>query len=114
MPHANPGTGHYHRRKRIHQKHEPYPHPNKWKRFMDKAIYFIIPIGIIMTLPQIYKIWIEQNAGGISLISWTTYLIGAIVWLIYGFLHKEKPIIIGNIFWILTHTTIIIGTILYG
>ena len=30
------GYHHFHRRKRIHLKHEKYPHPNKWKRLIDK------------------------------------------------------------------------------
>ena len=28
-------THHLHKRKRIHKGHEKYPHPKKWKRFLD-------------------------------------------------------------------------------
>jgi len=45
------GLHHFHRRKRIYQKHEPYPHPDKWKRFMDHAIYCVGVFGPIMTIP---------------------------------------------------------------
>jgi len=39
-------------------KEEPYPHPNKWKRLMDKLIYFAGVLGPIMTIPQLSKIWV--------------------------------------------------------
>jgi len=75
-------------------KEEPYPHPNKWKRLMDKLIYFAGVLGPIMTIPQLSKIWVEKNASGVSALSWGAYGVGACFWIIYGFMHKEKPIII--------------------
>ena len=108
------GLHHAHRRKRIHQKHEKYPHPNKWKRRMDKAIYIVGILGPIMTLHQIYKIWFEQNAVGVSPVSWATYLIVACFWVAYGVLHKEKPIIFIFGFWIILDILIVIGTLIYG
>jgi len=108
------GPHHFHRRRRIHQKHEKYPHPDKLKRYMDHAIYFGALITPIMTLPQVAKIWVDKNASGISLISWVTYLFAAFFWLAYGIVHKEKPIILTNVLWIGLHSVIIAGTILYG
>lgn len=108
------GLHHFHRRIRIHQKHEPYPHPDKWKRFMDKAIYVVSIFGPIMTIPQVKIIWIDKNASSISVISWIAYLIAAIFWLIYGIMHREKPIIFLNIIWIFLQLSIIVGTLIYG
>ncbi len=105
---------HPHRRKRIHQKHEPYPHTNKLKRAIDRIIYAIIFIGPIMTIPQVTNIWIDHNAGGVSAISWFTYLIVACFWLFYGSLHKEKPIIVSATIWIFLDILIVIGTLIYG
>lgn len=105
---------HLHTRKRIHKKHEPYPHPNKWKRFMDKAIFAVGVFGPIMTIPQLVKIWGERNASGVSAISWGAYLITAIFWLAYGIMHREKPIIFTYSIWILLEILIITGTLLYG
>lgn len=108
------GLHHAQKRKRIHQKHEKYPHPNKWKRRMDKIIYVVGILGPIMTLHQIYKIWWEQNAAGVSAISWVTYLIVAITWVIYGIMHKEKPIIVIYAFWILLDILIVAGVLIYA
>ncbi len=59
------GLHHFHARKRIHKRHEPYPHPDRLKKFMDKAIYFIGAFGPIMAIPQLVKIWVEKNAAGV-------------------------------------------------
>ena len=114
MANHTEGLHHYNTRKRIHQKHEPYPHPHKWKNFMDRMIYVVGVFGPIMTIPQLSKIWIEQNAAGVSAISWTAYLIAAIFWLIYGIMHKETPIILTYSLWIILEVFIIIGIIIYG
>ena len=108
------GLHHSHRRKRVHQLNEKYPHPDKYKAFMDKAIYVVCIFGPIMTIPQLTKIWVYKNAQGISVISWFAYLITALFWLTYGIMHKEKPIIFTNSIWIILEIFIIIGTILYG
>ncbi|MBL7206767.1 MAG: hypothetical protein ISS36_04175 [Candidatus Aenigmarchaeota archaeon] len=105
---------HIHKRKRIHEKHEKYPHPNKWKRMLDKAIYAIAFIGPIMTIPQVLKIWLEQNATGVSSISWTTYLILSVFWFVYGCIHKEKPIMISGFLFIVVKSIIVVGILLYG
>ena len=114
MTHDSHGPHHFHKRQRIHQKHEPYPHPDKWKKLMDKLIYIVGVIGPVMTIPQIFKIWIHKNASGVSAASWTAYLICSIFWVIYGKMHKEKPVIITYSIWIVLDIFIIIGTIIYG
>ena len=114
MVHQAHGVHHFHRRKRIHQKHEPYPHPDKLKNFVDKMVYIFGGLGPLFTIPQITKIWLNQNAAGVSVIAWVSYLIGAIFWIIYGFLHKEKPLIfIYGIFAILD-ILVIVGAVIYG
>lgn len=108
------GMHHFHIRKRIHQKHEPYPHPEKWKKFVDKAIYAVAIFGPLMTLPQVIKIWVEKNAAGVSAITWTAYLLVAVFWLIYGIMHKEKPIIVMNSLWIFLEIFVVAGILIYG
>ncbi|MBW2981380.1 hypothetical protein KY343_00740 [Candidatus Woesearchaeota archaeon] len=113
MVHETHGLHHLHKRKRIHVKHEKYPHPNKLKRFMDHIIYFIGIVGPLMTIPQIWKIWVGKNAAGVSIISWTAYFITAFFWLTYAVLHREKPLIFTYSIWIILEAMIVIGTILY-
>ncbi len=102
---------HFHKRKKeILGKEEK----SNLKAFVDKIIYIVAASGPIMTIPQVYKIWHEKNASGVSLISWASYLIAAIIWLFYGVMHKEKPIIFTEIVWIVLQLAIIFGVFLYG
>lgn len=87
------GPHHFHIRKRIHEKFEPYPHPDKWKRFIDMLIYIGGIVSPVMTLPQLFKIWVEKNIVGVSLATWVAFLVGGLFWIAYGVIHKEKPII---------------------
>lgn len=103
------GLHHFHLRKRIHEHHEPYPHPDKWKRLMDKLIYVVGIASPIMTLPQLFTIWIDGNTSGVSLITWASYEVFSVFWLIYGIMHREKPIIITQCLLLFVKALIIIG-----
>ena len=105
---------HFHKKRCINQK-DVFSHSKKfWKKRMDKIIYPIGIFGPIMTLPQLTKIWIHKNAAGISAISWIAYTICAVFWLMYGIIHKEKPIIFTYSIWIFLDVIIVFGTFIYG
>jgi len=108
------GWHHFNIRQRIHRDFEPFPHPKKLIRFIDKAIFFVGIAGPIMTLPQLNKIWIERNATGVSLVSWTAYALISLCWLTYGIVHDVKPIIVTYAAWFLIESTIVIGIIKFG
>lgn len=98
---------HAHKRKRVDGA-------DKWKVFMDKAIYPVSLAGIVMTFPQIAKIWLDKDASGLSLVSWVAYLAITLFWLAYGVLHRERPIIFSSAIWIALYAVIISGIIIYG
>ncbi len=105
---------HLHRRKRIHQEHEKYPHPDPTKAFFDKLVYATSLIMPIMSIPQVYKIFTQQDASSISLITFSTYLVGNVIWFTYGLLHKAVPILIANFLFAIVHVLILTGALLYG
>jgi MtN3 and saliva related transmembrane protein len=110
----NIGYHHQNKRKRIYQKHEPYPHPNKFVKNYDKFIYFV-GIGVpIITSSQVFKIWLSKNASGVSIVAWSAYLFNSIAWLVYGVIHKERPIIFTNIVCAIINFSVILGVILYS
>jgi uncharacterized protein with PQ loop repeat len=114
MPNHTLGLHHFHVRKRIHQKHEKFPHPNKLKRIVDRLIYGVTFFGIIMTLPQLQKIWLDHNAAGVSALSWLAYAVISVFWLTYGILHREKPIIFANSFYFILNLLVAVGALIYG
>ena len=105
---------HQHVRKRIHQNLEKYPHPDKFKRFFDKLIYVAGIAMPILTIPQLTTIWFERNAAGVSLLTWSSYIIIALIFSIYGLIHKEKPLIIMHGSMLVLEVFIVIGILLYG
>ena len=107
-------THHIHKRKRIYKKLEKYPHQRKLIRFFDKFILTIAVIGPLLTLPQIAKIFVLKDVAGLSIITWSLYTLFIIPWIIYGFLHKEKPIIISSVLWIMLDSFVVAGILLYS
>ncbi len=79
----------------------------------NSAAYFA-GIGVaLMTFPQVWKIFSEQNATGVSLFTWLMYAIGSCFWLSYGIVHKDKPIIFTNGVAVLMQFAIVLGVLLY-
>jgi uncharacterized protein with PQ loop repeat len=108
------GQIHHHLRKRILKNKDSFPHKDKYKRFLDHIIYAIGVAGPLFTIPQLLKVYIDRSATDVSLISWTGFLIIAIVWLLYGIAHKEWPIIVTYAAWIAVELPLVIGIILFG
>ncbi|MBI5306111.1 hypothetical protein HZB04_00745 [Candidatus Wolfebacteria bacterium] len=104
---------HLHQRKRIYQKLEEYPHPNRKIRLLDNIIILIAIFGPLANVIQIIKIFIEKNASGLSFFSWSAYALFNFIWIIYGLAHKEKPIFISGSLWLLTNIIILTEIILY-
>ena len=108
-----PGLHHLHRRKRIHDKRESYPSKNKWIRLLDRFLLIVAIFGPFVALPQIIKIITLQSAYGLSLPTWVLYSLGNIPWVIYGTIHKDKPIIIAYSLWFIMNLTIVTLILIY-
>jgi len=117
MPHGP--TYHIHRRKRVYQtqnvkqQYQPYPHPDKFKAFVDRIIYVIGILAPLAGSAQAIKIYTEKNAAGVSLIHFGANVFFNLIWITYGFLHKEKPIIITYLLWFCINVLVSIGIFLY-
>lgn len=108
------GLHHISKRKRVHKNLEEYPHPKRWIRWLDRILMLVAILGPVSALPQVIKIFLEKSAQGVSFVSWFLWLVLGVPWLIYGFVHKEKPIILAYTLWTFMHSAVILGIILYG
>jgi uncharacterized protein with PQ loop repeat len=97
----------------IHLAKKNLSEPVEYYRDIDKLIYVVGIVEPLMTIPQILQIYIGKNVAGVSLFSWTSFLCFGIVWLIYGLIHKSKPIIFTYTIWIIVEAIICFGVILY-
>lgn len=68
------------------------------------AINYIEIIGLIAAtlttaafIPQVYKTWKTKDVSGLSLPMFSMFTLGIILWLVYGLLTNNLPIILANV-----------------
>ena len=69
---------------------------------------------MLMTIPQVLAIWISHQANGVSIFSWSAYLVSSLVWFWYGVRIRDKNIYLACTGWIVLDISIIIGAFLYS
>jgi uncharacterized protein with PQ loop repeat len=69
---------------------------------------------MLTTIPQVLTIWIGQQAAGVSIVSWSAYLVSAILWFCFGMQKKDKNIYLPCVGWIVLDLGVIMGVIIYG
>ena len=68
---------------------------------------------MLMTIPQVLTIWVGQQAAGVSLFTWSAYLVSAILWLWFGIQKGDKNIYWPCVGWIVLDVAVITGVIIY-
>lgn len=86
---------------------------NRAVKIFDELIYVAAFFGPVMLVPQLLKIWSEKSAAGVSIVTWAGSLAGAVFWLIYGLIHKEKAIIVANLTLGILALLIVISIMIY-
>ena len=59
---------------------------------LERVLRWLSVFTMLMTVPQVLTIWVERDAGGVSLVSWVAYLISACLWFVYGLRKRDKTI----------------------
>lgn len=67
-----------------------------------------------MTVPQALTIWVGHQAAGVSVVSWSAYLISAMLWFWYGLHKRDRNIHLPCVGWIGLDTAVIIGAVMYA
>jgi len=65
-------------------------------------------------LPQVLKIWKEKSAKDISLPTFIVFSFGVFLWLIYGFMIGDWPIILANFLMFILASTVLIFKLKFG
>jgi uncharacterized protein with PQ loop repeat len=81
---------------------------------LEKLLRLFSFVTMLMTLPQIWTIWIGGNAAGVSLLSWGSYLFSACLWFVYGIQKRDKTIYFACVGWVLLDAAVVIGVIVHG
>jgi uncharacterized protein with PQ loop repeat len=67
-----------------------------------------------MTAPQIWTLWVGHQAAGVSILTWSAYLVSALLWFWHGLRSRDKNIYLPCIGWIAADGAVIAGAIVYG
>jgi uncharacterized protein with PQ loop repeat len=81
---------------------------------LTKALGGMSIFTMLMTVPQVWTIWVGHQAAGVSVLSWSAYLISAVLWFWYGFTKKDKNIYLPCIGWVGLDAAVIAGALRYG
>jgi uncharacterized protein with PQ loop repeat len=67
-----------------------------------------------MTIPQVYTIWVSHEASGVSILSWSAYLLSAVLWFWFGLQQRDKNIYLPCVGWVVLDGAVIAGALVYG
>jgi uncharacterized protein with PQ loop repeat len=81
---------------------------------LEKVLPLLSIVTMVMTVPQIWTIWVAHNAAGVSLLAWGTYLLAACLWFIHGLKKRDKTIWVACIGWVLLDAAVVVGVLVYG
>lgn len=84
------------------------------KYIIDRVVMVTGLIGPIASIPQAVQIFSLQDAQGVSLITWSFFVLTNGAMLIYALTHKLFPLIISNICWVLIELIVVVGILMYA
>jgi uncharacterized protein with PQ loop repeat len=93
----------------------PAPHPAPaGDAALRRALGIMSIFTILMTVPQIWTVWVEQQAAGVSILSWSAYLVSALLWFWHGLRQGDRNIYLPCIAWIAADAAIVAGAVVNG
>lgn len=75
---------------------------------LDAATYVAGIASPLMTIPQIYDVWVLNKLDGVSVTSWSGYLLFSFVWLAYGIVHRDRPIFVSSMLWVIAEGLVVL------
>ena len=82
---------------------------------MDIEVLGLVAGGItsVAMMPQLIKVIKEKNAEDISVVMLLVLITGLLLWVWYGILQNELPIILSNSFSVLVNITLLICCMMF-
>lgn len=68
-------------------------------------------VGPLMTLPQIYNVWVRGQTAGVSVVTWSLYTACAAIWIAYGASIRDRPLVISNVLWFLLDGAVVLAVV---
>lgn len=93
------------------RKHIKKIRSEKKKDLIDRLIYPAAIATPLMTLPQVYIIWVDKETGA-SIVTWAAYTVIAVIWLVYALKIKDTPLIVMELSAVVLYSAITVGLLL--
>ena len=74
----------------------------------DRLVYAAAIVGPVMSLPQLYDIWVLRRTG-VSIVTWSAYLLMAMLWLLYGLERGDRTVVLAQILWLVVDLGVVGG-----
>ena len=81
---------------------------------LSRVLGFMSIFTMLMTIPQVLTIWIGHQAAGVSVVSWSAYLLSAILWFWYGIQKRDKNIYLPCVGWVGLDAAVIVGALVHA
>ena len=89
-------------------------HGSQSDTVLRRILGFMSAFSMLMTIPQVWTIWVNHEARGVSIVSWAAYLLSALLWFVYGLRQRDKNIYLPCIGWIALDVAVVTGAILWN
>jgi uncharacterized protein with PQ loop repeat len=81
---------------------------------MSRLLGAMSVFTMLMTVPQVLTIWVGHQAAGVSVVSWSAYLLSAVLWFWYGLQKRDRNIYLPCVGWVGLDTAVIVGAVIYA
>ena len=95
----------------------PVPHAGDVKppdTLLRRALGGMSIFTLVMSIPQILAIWVQHQAAGVSVLSWSAYLLSALLWFWHGLQQRDRNVYLPCIGWIALDIAVVAGALVYG
>lgn len=66
----------------------------------------------LSALPQVIQVFTGKSSG-VSVLSWLSFALFSVLFIIYGTIHKVKPMVVTNSLWFVVQALVVTGTLLH-
>lgn len=80
---------------------------------LDYCMFFVAVAGPFALLPQVVQLFQTHDASSLSLVTWGLFFSMNFIWILYGVVHKEAPILITHCLFAILNGAVVYGILLY-
>lgn len=81
---------------------------------MPRLLGVMSLVTMVMTIPQVWVIWVNHETAGVSLLSWSAYFVSAVLWFAHGLHQHDKNIYLACLGWLGLDLAVIVGVVVHG